>query len=387
MKIVGVCVMAAALAGCSWLPAMGPTANTVVDKAQEDNGQARYDIVDVNDQVVATLLKRPAETFSAAFAQYAIPPEQTVAVGDALTISIWEGGSGTLFGETMAVEGAMTSTGSRGVTIPTQVVPRDGKISVPFAGRLPVVGRTAAEVQERIRRALRGKTQDPQVLVSIAESLFNSVTVSGEVVKGTLVMLSPRGEHILDVIASAGGVSAPTYDVFVMLTRGGVEVTIPYQALVEIPTENIYAWPGDVLTLIRRPHTFEAFGAAGKVAQIEFDQPTLSLTEALGKSGGLSDEKADPMGVFLLRHEPLAIARTLAPLSPAFDAQATVPVVYHFDFSDVNSYLLAERFSVEDKDVLYIAPARSDAISKFFALISEFTSPIVSGAVVSNAAK
>ena len=33
--------------------------------------------------------------------------------------------------------------------------------------------------------------------------------------------------------------------------------------LVSDPAENIYAWPGDVLTLIQVPQTFSVFGATG----------------------------------------------------------------------------------------------------------------------------
>ena len=65
--------------------------------------------------------------------------------------------------------------------------------------------------------------------------------------------LSVNGNHLLDVIALAGGAKAPVYDTFGRLSREGVTTTIPMEQLVSHPTENIYAWPGDLLTLVSVP--------------------------------------------------------------------------------------------------------------------------------------
>ena len=85
------------------------------------------------------------------------------------------------------------SAGSRSVTIPEQVVARDGGISVPFAGRVPVAGRTTVEVQHEIERRLAEKAIEPQVIVTIAKSVTYAATVSGEVVNGARVPLSVNG--------------------------------------------------------------------------------------------------------------------------------------------------------------------------------------------------
>ena len=48
---------------------------------------------------------------------------------------------------------------------------------------------------------------------------------------------------------------APVYETFVRLSRDGITATIPMETLVSDPAENIYAYPGDVLTLVRLPVT------------------------------------------------------------------------------------------------------------------------------------
>src|SRR5262249_35318254 len=55
--------------------------------------------------------------------------------------------------------------GRPGTPIPAQHVGPDGAISVPYAGRVVVVGRTPAEAQHQIEALLSPKALDPQVLV------------------------------------------------------------------------------------------------------------------------------------------------------------------------------------------------------------------------------
>ena len=74
--------------------------------------------------------------------------------------------------------------------------------------------------------------------------------------------------------------------------------TIPMEALVSDPAENIYAYPGDVLTLVRLPQSFTVFGATGLNTQVNFTAERMTLVEALAKGGGLQDLRSDPGGVF-----------------------------------------------------------------------------------------
>lgn len=382
MKTITAFFIASLLAGCSWLPTVGPSASAIGDQAIV-NGEPRFAIIEVNDQVVETLLKQSAPSFRSNFGRFGRPKAAPIAVGDSVVVTIWEGGDETLFGSGLMIDHGVT-TGSHAVTLPEQVVPPDGMITVPFVGRVSVKGRTAAQAQELIQTLLTGKTASPQVIVSMPKGTYNTVTVAGEVIKGARVPLTPNGDRLLDVIATAGGAQAPVFDVYVRLSRNGVTTTIPFQTLVDNPAENIYVWPGDVLTLIRVPHSFEAFGETGRNAQINFDQQKLDLAQALAKSSGLSDEKADPAGVFLLREEPAALVKQFGQGADIAWPTPQVPVVYHFDLHDTKTYFLAQHFPIENNDILYVAPAQANAIQKFFGLIGTITNPIITGVVVSG---
>jgi polysaccharide biosynthesis/export protein len=373
-----VCLVIAVLGGCSTLPTAGPTTGQVLDQSVQDN-QTRFDVVDVNDHVVSTLLAQPAESFRNRFQQYGKPPGPKIGVGDTVTVTIWEAAAGGLFGSSPTTG---VSPGSRSVTIPDQVVARDGAISVPFADRIPVGGKSPLEVQRIIEQRLAEKAIEPQALVVITKSVTNAATVSGEVVNGARVALSVNGDHLLDLIALAGGAKSPVYDTFVRLSRDGVSATIPMEQLVSDPAENIYAWPGDVLTLVRVPQTFSVFGATGQNMQVMFGAEKLTLAEALAKAGGLQDLRADPAGVFLFRFEPPGVVSALNAPALATGPAGTSPVVYRLDLSDANSYFFAQRFPVEDKDVIYVANAKLNELQKFFTLLNTITGPVITGIVV-----
>jgi len=372
------CVVGVALGGCSTLPTAGPTTGQVVDQSVKDE-QARFDVVDVDDNVVSTLLAQPVESFRTRFQKYGKPPDPKIGIGDAITVTIWEAAAGGLFGSAVTTG---VSPGSRSVTIPDQVVSRDGAISVPFADRIPVAGKSPLEVQRIIEQRLADKAIEPQVLVVITKSITNSATVSGEVVSGARVPLSINGDRLLDVIALAGGAKAPVYDTFVRLSRDGVTVTIPMEKLVSEPAENIYAWPGDVLTLVQVPQTFSVFGATGQNMQVSFGAKEITLAQALAKAGGLQDLRADPAGVFLFRFEPPAVVGALKAPPLAIGPGGASPVVYRLDLSDANSYFFAQRFPVEDKDIIYVANARLNELQKFFTLLNTITGPVITGIVV-----
>jgi polysaccharide export outer membrane protein len=381
LAVIGVLAVVI-VAGCSALPTTGPTASDVKSQEIKDN-LARFDLVDIDARVVAALLARPAKSFHVRFKKYGGPPQPKIGIGDSVVISIWEAAGGGLFGTSPTDH---VSAGSRSVTIPEQVVGRDGGISMPFAERVPAAGRLPVEVQKTIEQRLQEKAIEPQVIVTVTKSLSNSVTVAGEVVSGARVPLSLKGDRLLDLIAAAGGARSPVYETFVRLSRDGITATVPMEALVSDPAENIYAYPGDVLTLVRLPQSFTAFGATGSNTQVNFTAERMTLVEALAKAGGLQDQRSDPAGVFLFRFEPPGIVKALGRPQLQTGPDGSSPIVYRLDLSDAKSYFFAQRFAMHDKDIIYVANADLNELQKFFALLNTLTGPIITGIVVKNTA-
>ena len=383
MRTVPLLLCAAfAVSGCSILPASGPTAGAVADGADVATSEgvfARYELVDITPAVVEALRTRPLDSLLASFGDHRPSLEQVIGVGDFVAVSVWEAGSGGLFSGPLVAD--RFSAGSKSALIPEQVVSRDGGISVPYAGRIQVAGRRPQDVQALIETELAGKAIQPQVLVYVTKAVSQTVTVTGEVTAGARVPLSGKGDRLLDVIASAGGVRAPVAETFVRLSRGSVTATVPMTAIVSNPRENIYLRPGDVLTLVRDPQTFLAVGALGNSTELPFAAEGITLAQALAKSRGLSDAQADPQGTFVFRYEPAAVVRRLKPASPLLGTPL-VPVVYRINMRDPNSLFLTQAFRMRNRDLVYVSNAPFTEVQKVLSVFSTAVSPVASAASI-----
>jgi polysaccharide export outer membrane protein len=399
-----------ALAACSAIPASGPPASAVSGQGRTD-GVVLFDVVPVDNRVIAALRAESEPSFAARFKEQGQPPELRIAIGDTLEVVLWEGGAGRLFGNSapapappgpalparrvgaaapalrypaQAAPGiaAPAAVAQGAATIPEQKVTPDGTITIPYAGQIAAAGRTPQQVQSAIEAQLASLALEPQALVIDKASPANSVSASGETLNGRRVPLSPGGNRLSQVIAAAGGAHGPVRDLFVRLSRGGVTATIPLQTLVSDPRQDIYAAPGDTLTLIRVPQSFAIFGAAGRNAAIPFGADRLSLAEALAKSQGLDDNLANPRGVFLFRWERRRVVQALGQPIAAGAPEGLSPVAYRFDLGDAHSYLLAREFPVQDKDVIFVADAATVPLRKVFEVVGTVVGPFRSALLI-----
>ena len=360
------------LAGCSSLPSAGPTTDEIIQRSKSVNGGV--DLVSITPSVNAVLFRRRADSFIKTFGDYRPSLDPQIGIGDTLSITIWEAAAGGLFSSALVTD--RFSTGSKSATIPEQVVGRDGAITVPYAGRIRVIGQNSNGVQRAIEQALTGKAIQPQALVTMVRSVSNSVTVTGEVANGARIPLSTKGDRILDVIASAGGVKTPVSEAFIQLTRGQNTVRVAMSRVVQDPKENIFMRPDDVLTIIRQPQTFVAFGATGRNAEIPFDAEQISLSQAMAKAGGLLDSRADPTGVFILRYEPYETARQIVETINPPPNGGRSPIVYHLNARSTDGIFVAQQFPVFAGDVLYVSNAPTSEVEKALQLMGQALSPV-----------
>ena len=370
------------LAGCSSIPGSGPRREEVMSPQAQAAGQ--FVVVEIDPNTLSTLTARPSVSFRGQFGDYRPSPDQVIGIGDSISVTIWEAASGGLFSAPVVDR---MGPGSRTAVIPEQIVSRDGSITVPYAGRIRVQGLRPAQVENRIIESLRGRAIEPQVLVTITRNASNTVTVSGEVVNGAVVPVNVRGQKLLDVIAVAGGARAPVHETFITLIRGNRSVSVPMPVVLDRPSENIYVRAGDVITLIRAPLSFTAIGATGQNAVVPFGQIRLSLEEAIGKAGGLTDFRADPEGIFVLRFEPVDLVRKLVAPRPLDLPGPMVPVAYRLNMRDPAAMFAARAFIIHDKDIVYVANAPMTEVQKVFSLINTLTSPVIQGVAVGAAVR
>ncbi len=371
-------VVSMLLAGCSALPSQGPLANEVVSGATAADGEARYAIIELTERVQDLLSRVGAVSLASRFGDHRATPEPVIGIGDQLAVTVWEAAAGGLFS---APSFGGVTAGAHSAQIPPQNVPGDGSITVPYAGRVRVAGLTARQIERAIVERLKDKAIEPQALVTITQSISNSVTVTGEVTAGARVPLTGRGDKVLDIIASVGGVRVPVHDTFITLNRGNASVSVPMQSLLDHPAENIFVRPGDVITLVGRPQWFSVFGATGRNFVIPFDAAGMTLAEGIAKAGGLLDMGADPEGVFLMRPEPASIVSQLDPTYPIAPGQTSVNVIYRANMRDANTYFIARKFALRHQDILYVAGSEANQLQKALTVINAGSQAVYNVAV------
>ena len=352
------------------MPTSGPQSWDIV-WGQRDPQSLPYALVKVTPQVGA-ILANDAPRLHKAFTDNRPPDKLRFGVGDILKVTIFEAKAGGLF---LPSEEAGGQRVGNFVTFPEQEVDADGNISIPYAGTIRAAGRTAVQLQNTIVDELKNRAIEPQVVVTLVLRQTSLITLLGDLRPQRLPAL-PAGERLLDTIARGGGPANQGYDEWLLLERGGRRETVPLGALLYEPADNIWSHPGDTVYLYRQPQTFLAFGAV-KVAgsQIPFDQWRLSLAEAMGKAGGLSDSQADPGAVFLYRGETRQVAQKLGVDVSGFSG-LIIPIIYTLNMRDPAVYFLATQFEMRNKDVIYVSNAVSVEVSKFLVYLQTINGTI-----------
>jgi len=366
-------IVAALLPACSLLPGTGPKSDAVENNATagvRSSAALSYALVDVTADTIGFLSQPNLITFQGEFPDKRAKPNQVVGVGDILNISIFEAAPGGLF-----TPG--TAAGARPgnfVDLPPQAVDQKGSIYVPYAGEIPAAARTIPDIQQAIVARLRNRAIEPQVVVSLNQQHSSVVSVLGDVNTPGVLALNSVGERMLALIARAGGPKFEAIESYVTLQRDGRRVKVLLSRVVHDPRENIFIRPNDVIFLTRESPTFTALGALnqnvfGFNSEIPFDVETLSLAQAMGKAGGLNDDRSDPSELYVYRYEDRRYLEKLGVDTTKFKLDR-VPTIYHVNLRDPSGMLLASAFQMKIKDVMYVANAKVVDYYKLLLLIN-----------------
>jgi polysaccharide export outer membrane protein len=366
-------VAAAAVGACSDIPSAGPRSSQIESIQSELNSRG-IELVNINAQVVQQLsLARESSSFYEIFGNQ-LPVQKGLGPGDVLDITVWEAPPAALFGGPQ-VEG-LGAAGGQSTTLPTQVIDSDGSISVPFVGRVRAAGLSTEQLSNEITRGLKGKANRPQVLVRLAQNQTSFITVVSDGGGPVHVPFTPKAERLLDALTTAGATHQSLDKLTVQLVRGNRVARMPLARVINDSRQNIPLFPGDTVAVLYQPNSFTALGATGKNDEINFEAPGISLAQALARTGGLNDNRADPRGVFVFRLEKRASVGGQG-ASGDQRAETQVPTIYRIDMTDPGSYFVARNFMIDDKDIVYVANAPIADLQKFLNVLFSVAYPIV----------
>ncbi|NPB06433.1 MAG: polysaccharide export protein [Aquificae bacterium] len=295
------------------------------------------------------------------------PYQPAIGVGDVLEVTLYESPPPAL----------LTSvSGGASLTLPPQRVDDEGFITVPFVGRVKAAGRRPEELASEIRDRLKGQAHEPQVLVRVLAFNSSTVTVMGHVAKNGRVPLDYNTLTLLDVLATAGGVTSPVNKTLIKLSRNGKTVTVALKELLRNPSLNPYLRPGDVITVVYKTQSATFLGAFGSNKELEFEASGITLAQALGRVGGLRGDLAHAKGVFLFRFEDGELLKKLNVPYRYATPEGKVPVVYNVDLSNPASMFVLKEFKLRDGDIVYVADAPAVQLGKFLGMLRDVIQPV-----------
>lgn len=376
-NLILACALSAALAGCSALGSSGPSTAAVKRASGAELAAAQIQVIDLTDAVARRVI---AAQRTQAFSNS--PGDGTrygalIGPGDVLDISIWEAPPAVLFGASTSDLRLASNATSRGTAIPEQMVDAQGMVRVPFVGDLRAAGRSSGQIEREIEARLAGMAHRPEAIVRIVRNAAATVTVVGDVTNSARVPLTTKGERLLDVLAAAGGVKQPVGKTTIQLSRAGQVVSMPLDTVIRDPSQNIRLQADDVVTALYQPFSFTALGAVTNNAEIPFEGVGITLSQALGRIGGLQDSRADVKGVFLFRLEnPAALDPTMV-YGSRTTPDGKIPVIYRLDLRDPSAFFVAQGFPIRNKDVIYVSNAPIADLQKFTNIVSSMAFSII----------
>ncbi|MET1533245.1 MULTISPECIES: polysaccharide biosynthesis/export family protein [Burkholderia] len=264
------------------------------------------------------------------------PDAYTLGRGDVLQITVWD------HPELAAALGAPAQSAPRAADAPPGfVVDQDGTLQFPYAGRLPVAGLTAEQVQTQLARRLDKTFRNPQVTVRIASFRAKQVYIEGEVHTPGSQPVNDIPMTLYDAIGRAGGFSAAADQSRIVLVRDGVERRIDLTGMAEQGRNpsKIVLRNGDLVRVLARDESgVFVMGEVNKpVTALPMRNGRLTLSEAIAQAGSLNANTADAAQLYVVRGMQ--------------DAQ---PQVYHLDARSPVAMVLANQFQLKPKDVVYV---------------------------------
>ncbi|WP_320836712.1 polysaccharide export protein [Zhongshania sp.] len=315
------------------------------DDTPEDYSPATTEIayIPINATVLshlasATPLRPEAnEPLKQALAEY----EYRIGPGDILTITVWE------HPELTIPSGSFRSAEEGG-----NVVKADGSVFYPYAGDLPVSGLTTGEVQVLLQNRLGSVIKRPQVDVRVASFQSQNVYISGSVMKPGVVPITNNPLTLLDAIEQQGGLRENASWGEVTLTRNGSSQQISLRSLYESGqwSQNVLLQDGDLIHIPRNDaEKIFVLGEVNRPQSLAMSRNGTSLAEALATANGINENRADGRGIYVLRNAGISRDNTGLPVYRA--------TVYHLNASSAVGFMLADRFPLEARDVVYVSPA------------------------------
>jgi polysaccharide export outer membrane protein len=287
------------------------------------------------------------------------PESYVVSPGDTLIITVWDHPELT------------TPAGSQQQAITNgRQVQSDGTLFYPYAGKINVAGKTVEQVRSTLASKLSRYLKEPQVDVNV-------VGFGGRVaLQGAFTNTAPQDTttvpQTLAQVVGRAGVDVANADISgLVLTRDGRNYVIDLDAINrDGVAQDIYMKSGDRLYLPYNDRKeVYVVGEANQPQAITFKTTDLTLTQALGRAGGLDPSTSKGSAVYVIR---------------GMDDQGNPAAVFNLDATSPAAFAVASRFNLHAGDVVWIGPAGITRWNRYITQLLPFSGLIRNAAAAGS---
>lgn len=265
------------------------------------------------------------------------PRAYVLGPGDILNIVIWD--HPELNMPSLQSSTGLDSSGSNSI-VSGYTIDGSGMVQFAYVGMLHVAGLTEAEARELLAKRLGEYVRNPQVTLRIQAYRSKRIYLDGEVHTPGLQILNDVPMTLPEAINRAGGFTAAADRSSVAVTRGDNTVLVNMPDLIEkgANPSNILLRDGDLVRVYSATDSkVFVLGEVARASTLTLNNGKLTLNEALGDAGGVSQYSGDAQQVYVVRGK-----------------NEKSPVVYHLDASTPAAMALADNFELKPNDVVFV---------------------------------
>jgi polysaccharide export outer membrane protein len=347
LKLAALALATLGLAGCGGtLSGAGPYKGAIEDKT------TAYTLVDINANTIGPYM-RGAVRPTLATVTKPVSAEVRLMPGDILNV---------LIADTAPEGSALFAPLATGGTQLKTRIDAQGMLSLPYVGRQFVAGMSLNQVENMIRRQLKGITTDVQTHVELVGDLSGSVLVAGAVKAPGRFSTLQGPLTLLDAINQAGGPVLEPHLVNVTVRTGSQVQQFNYEDV--LAGNNMTLRPNSEVVLDRARQRFVAMGAVGEPGLKDMPAQFTSLLDALSSVGGLKEGSANPEGVFVFR---MGVEKNAK------------PVVMRLNLREPTAIFFARQIMIKPDDTIYVT---NSAVHEWQKIISPIVQTMLIGRAV-----
>jgi polysaccharide biosynthesis/export protein len=282
--------------------------------------------------------------------------------GDTLIVTVWDHPELT----TPAGNQQQAVTNGR-------LVQPDGTFYFPYAGKLNVTGMTIEDLRSTLTSRLAKYLTNPQLDVNVV-GFGSRVALQGAFVDTTPQDVTTVPMTLSQVVGRARIDVAQADLAGLVLTRDGRNYNLDLDALNRDGNvaQDIYLKPGDRLFLpFNDRKEVYVIGEVARPQALTFKTTDVTLTQALGRAGGLNPITSKGEAVYVIRG-----------LEDMETPQATqgAATVYQLDAKSPVAFALGDKFRLKPGDVVWVGPAGVTRWNRFLSQLLPLSSLVMNAA-------